>query len=208
MRINVTNFVSLSQFKTARGQVAYTLVEIMVTAAIMMMVLAGIIETQYFGMQMYQITKAKLGASDQARAAISKLVDEIRSCKIVKVGAGSLGGFTQDPDGVLEIGGALQIYATTNTNNFIRYFFDPADKKLKRTTNGLGYALVIADSISNSIVFSEEDFAGNVVTNQNNRVIGVMLQFYQISYPIINIGPGGLFDFYQLHTRITRRVLE
>jgi len=31
------------------------------------------------------------------------------------------------------------------------------------------------------------------------------LQFFQIQYPIIRIGPGNYYDFYQLSTKITKR---
>jgi hypothetical protein len=59
------------------------------------------------------------------------------------------------------------------------------------------------------MVFTSEDFAGNVLNNNlNNRVIGVTLQFYQLEAPPVLIGPGSLYDFYQLRTKITRRALE
>jgi hypothetical protein len=68
---------------------------------------------------------------------------------------------------------------------------------------------VVANSISNAIVFRAENHLGQILTNnQNNRVISLELQFYQIAYPVVNIGPGQLFDYYQLRTRITRRALE
>jgi hypothetical protein len=58
-------------------------------------------------------------------------------------------------------------------------------------------------------VFAAEDHLGNVLTNsQNNRVIGLRLQFYQIAFPVVAVGPGNYYDFYQLRTRVTRRMLE
>jgi hypothetical protein len=51
-------------------------------------------------------------------------------------------------------------------------------------------------SITNNIVFSAEDAVGNVLTNNdNNRVIALTLQFYQIQYPIIKIGPASIMIF-------------
>ena len=35
------------------------------------------------GIRMFEITKAKLGASDEARQAISMMIDEIRTAKLV-----------------------------------------------------------------------------------------------------------------------------
>jgi hypothetical protein len=59
------------------------------------------------------------------------------------------------------------------------------------------------------MVFRAEDFRGNILTNdRNNRVIRMMLEFYQWEYPIASAGPGGMYDYYRLQTRITRRLIE
>lgn len=188
---------------------AFTLVEIMVSMAILFMFIAGLLYAQLFGVRMFEITKAKLGASDDARQAISLLISEIRTAKIVKVGTGGLSSFTPTPTNTAQIGNSLQVYATTNTNNFIRYFWDSTDSKLKRTTNGSSTVNVVAHFITNNLVFRAEDFRGSVTTNdQNNRVIAMDLQFYQIEFPIYIIGPSNYFDYYELRNKITRRVLE
>ncbi len=81
--------------------------------------------------------------------------------------------------------------------------------KLKRIPSGVASATVIASAISNQVVFTAEDFSGTILTNNaNNRVIGLALQFFQLEYPTVSIGPGSLYDFYQLRTKITRRTLE
>lgn len=188
---------------------AYSLPEFMVAMTIMLLFMAAILTSHLFGLRLFELVKAKLGASDEARSAISKLVSEIRSAKIVRIGSGSLTGFTEIPPNTSQIGNAVQIYATTNTSAFIRYYWDATDQKLKRTVNGATYVSVVANSISNQLVFTSEDHAGQVLTNnRNNRVIGLTLQFYQLQYPLVAIGPGQLFDYYQLRTKITRRALE
>lgn len=192
-----------------RATLAFTIAELMISAAVLMLVVGGVVFSHLFGMRMYQITKAKLGASDEARSAISKMVTEIRSAKTLKVGNGDLSSFTEVGENSQQKGSAIQIYATTNTNDFVRYFWDPSDKKLKRTADGASAAFVVANSISNAVIFRAENHLGQVLTNnQNNRVIALELQFYQIAYPVVTIGPGQLFDYYQLRTRITRRALE
>jgi len=134
---------------------------------------------------------------------------EIRSGKLVKIGSGTLTNFTEVPVDTAQRGSAVQIYPTASTNQFVRYFWDEDSQKLKRTTNGSSSVSIVANSITNNIVFSAEDAVGNVLTNNdNNRVIALTLQFYQIQYPIIKIGPGEYYDFYQLRTKITRRTLE
>ena len=97
------------------------------------------------------------------------------------------------------------MYPSTDTNIFIRYFWDAGDKKLKRTLSG-ALATAVAHSISNSLVFTAEDYAGNVLTNfQNNCLVGVNLQFYELGHPKVPIGPGQYYESYQLRTRMMRR---
>ena len=187
----------------------FTFTEIMIAGALLMMVLAGMLSAHLFGMRMFEITKAKLGANDEARQAITLLMNEIRTAKLVKIGSGNLNSFTEVPVTTPQRGSAVQIYPTILTNQFIRYFWDEQSMQLRRTTNGSSSVSIVANSITNNIVFAAEDSAGNTLTNnENNRVIALTLQFYQIQYPIIQIGPGQYYDFYQLRTKITRRALE
>jgi hypothetical protein len=137
------------------------------------------------------------------------LLDEVRTGKIVKVGNGSQNFFAEVARGFEQKGSALEIYPTTNRSQFVRYFYDGTTQQLKRITNGAERASIVAHSITNQFVFSAEDFRGGVLTNnENNRVIGLTLQFYQMQYPQVQIGPGSFYDFYQLRTKITRRALE
>ena len=152
------------------------------------------------------MTKAKLGASDDARRAIGLMISEIRSAKFVRVGSGDLGAFTEVGVNTAHVGNAMQVYASTNTNFWVRYYLDSSDQKLKRATNGASTAAVIASSISNSVVFSAEDFTGKpLLNNSQDYVIGLNMQFYQLQYPAVEIGPGKFYDYYQLQTRVTPR---
>jgi prepilin-type N-terminal cleavage/methylation domain-containing protein len=188
---------------------AFTLPEMMIALAILTLVLLGVISSHLFGVKLLEITKSKLGASDQAREAISKLISEIRSAKMIKIGNGNLSTFAEIADGLPQQGSAVQIFGSTNTSTYAVYFRDSTDQKLKRAFTGSAALTTIVQSITNTTVFTSEDFSGNVLSdNQNNRVIGLILQFYQIQYPIIPVGPGNYYDYYQLRTRITRRTLE
>ena len=189
-----------------RRSLAFTLTEVMVTMAIMVMVLAAVISCHLLGLRLFELTKAKLGASDDARRAIGLMISEIRSAKFVRVGSGDLGAFTEVGVNTAHVGNAMQVYASTNTNFWVRYYLDPSDQKLKRATNGASTAAVIASSISNSVVFSAEDFTGKpLLNNSQDYVIGLNMQFYQLQYPAMTIGPGNFFDYYQLQTRVTPR---
>jgi type II secretory pathway pseudopilin PulG len=189
-------------------QQAFTLTETMITASLAVVLLGGLLTGHLAGIRMFQYTRTKLGGNDDARSAVSHMIEEIRSAKKIRIGNGDVGSFTECAINTVQQGNAVQIYATTSTNNFIRYFRG-TDDCLRRTTNGANSAVVMANWITNKVVFSSEDFAGNVLTNnENNRVIGLTMQFYQIQYPIVKIGSNQLYDFYQVRTKITRRMLE
>jgi len=181
----------------------------MVAMAIFGMVMAGMMIASAFGIRAHEMTKVKLGASDEARRAINLLSSEIRAAKIIRIGNGTASSFDEVPVNAPQRGSALQIHPTTNTANFVRYFWNSDDHQLKRTMNGSNIVTVVANFITNQLVFTSEDGFGNVLTNnQNNRVIGLKLEFYQLQYPVVKIGPGQLYDYYRLSTKTTRRALE
>ncbi len=189
-------------------QRGFTITEMMVTAALGLMVIAGSLMGHMAGLRMSQLTSTKLGGNDDARQAIGRLVQDIRAAKMVKVGNGDASGFTSCGPTQEQKGNAIQIYPTTSTNVFVRYF-KHTDNRLRRMTNGSAGALVLASFITNNAVFTAENYKGIVSTNNdNNRVIGLTMQFYQIQYPVITIGTNQLYDFYQVRTRVTRRTLE
>ena len=184
----------------------FTLPEMMVTMAIFGLVSAGIISTHLFGLRMCEITKAKLGASDDSRRALDKIVNEIRSASTVRVGDGSSGTFVEAALNAPQLGNAVEIYPTSATNSWIRYYVDSGDKQLKRKVSGSAALSVVAHFVTNSAAFTSEDAYGNVLTNNaNNRVLGMSLEFYQMQYPMVKVGPGNFYDFYKLETKITRR---
>ena len=194
--------------RSHQRSLAFTLPEIMVAMTVFMVVLGTLIVSHVFGMRLLELAKSKMGASDEARIAIAKMMEEIRSAKLIRIGNGSLSNFTEVAMDTLQKGSAVQIYPSTNFNSFVRYFWDSSDQKLKRTTNGQTFVFIVANSISNQLVFTSEDYSGTVLTNnENNRVIAVTLQFFQLQYPTIRIGPGSIYDFYQLRTKITRRTV-
>ena len=63
--------------------------------------------------------------------------------------------------------------------------------------------------MTNYFVFDAEDYLGNVLTNNsNNRIIHMTLQFSQWEYPVAGVGKGAMYDYYQLHTKVTRRAID
>jgi len=70
------------------------------------------------------------------------------------------------------------------------------------TTNSAN-TTILADSVTNTVVFKAQDFTGQVLTNnQNNQVIHLTLEFYQPQH--FMVGP----DYYKLETSVTRRAVQ
>jgi hypothetical protein len=197
---------------TASGRVqplrAFTLPEMMLAMSVCMLVMIGLITTHIFGWRMFEFLKPKASANEAARLAVSMLTGEVRSANLVRVGQGGLTSFAEVPPGALQQGNALQVYPTGDTNSFVRYYWDQADQKLKRMTNGSACAQAIANCVTNQLVFTSEDFAGNILAdNQNNHVVGLTLQFCQIENSMVKIGPGEFYDSYQIRLKVTRRAV-
>ncbi len=182
----------------------------MTATTLFSLVIIGVIYSQMFGLRLFNVTSAKLSAGDNARKVLNAVRDDVRSGKILYVGMGDSTHFTNIVGNGLRQGNALQIYPTTDTNVFIRYFLDRTTQSLKRTTSGnVGQVKVLAPFLTNQIAFRAEDFQGNVLTNnQNNRVIRVVMDFYQWEFPMAQVGTGAFFDYYHLQTKITRRAIE
>jgi len=190
-----------------RGRRAFTLTEVIVSMGLFVMVIGGVILAHLFAIRMFEIAKAKLGAGASVRKAINEMVSDIRGCSKVIVGQGTASSFTECTFGTPQQGNAIQIYQTTDTNTWTRYYLNTNNKALYRLTSSTAQDQLIPNCISNTMVFTTEDYNGTVHTNDwANRVVGMTLQFSQIQYPIVNIGPGQFYDFYQLRTRITKRI--
>jgi hypothetical protein len=194
------------QLRKRRNAAAFTIPEFLITSTIVVFIMGAVIACHLVGLRMFEMTKAKLGASDDARRAISSMITEIRSAKIVRVGEGDVNAFKEIGLNTPHIGSAIQVYPSTDTNVWIRYFWDGSDQKLKRATNGSVTPTLIASAVSNQMVFSAEDYTGTpLINNAQDYVIGLNLQFFQLQYPRVSIGPGNYYDYYQLQTRITPR---
>lgn len=199
-----------SQASFPSSRAAYTLPELMVTSTILMLVVGGLLSIHLLGLRLDRIGRAKLGATDDARRSLSLLEKEVRSAGWVQVGHGDASTFTPIAPGQPQQGNALQIYPDkVLTNRFVRYYVEDDTQRLLRLDSQEGVVRTMASFVTNALAFTAEDFAGNVQTNPyNNRVIGLTLHFSQLLFPSMAVGPGSMYDFYQVRTRITRRALE
>lgn len=187
--------------RTARA--GFTLPELLISIAVFLLVLTGVMFAHLYGLSMFRITETTLNATDEMRQTLGKLAHEIRTCRTTRVGNIMNGGFVGLLDGEKQQGTSLMIYPTTNTANFINYFVNPSDQTFRRTTSTPGSAVILAEQITNSMVFQARNYQGTVLTNmQNNRVIHVDLEFYQPKRHLQTA------DYYKLETSVTRRALE
>jgi hypothetical protein len=199
--------------RTGRNEAGFTLAEIVMASGLFVVMTGAIVGTYLFGLQLHQSTQAKLGSNDDARKAVSILEDAIRSATRIAVGNGGQTSFTELTTNML-VGPAIQIYATSDTNTWVRYYgeTDPGSTNYGRlcclaSTNGTNYTVVIPHDVLNpQTLFTSEDNYGNVLTNnQNNRIIGLNLQLYTVVNTLAQNSSGASHDYYQLRTRITRR---
>jgi len=175
---------------------------------ILSILLGSAVASHLFGMRLMGITNAKGSASAEACRHILLLTPEICSSRMVAVGDGNLSSFSEAGMDAPQRGSALQIFPSSDTNAFIRYFLDSSDNRLKRMTNGASIAVVVASGISNSDVFTAEDFSGNVLSNsEDNCAIGLTLQFYQVPGADLSIGPTSFYKSFQVQTKIAQRAL-
>ena len=203
---------------------AFTLVEMMIVTATLVVLSGTVIMCNLYGMSMAQRQQIWLSASDDAGQAMGKLMSDIRSGASNYVGNGNLSGFTPAATNgtVWQQGNALKIYlANTNgvTNgSFVMYYYDPGTSNLYRTNwnvSGTGSFdmvtanMVMTNNIYNSNIFSAYNVVNGVWTPQTNGVgtplIQVCLAFSKLQNPEILITPGSPVDFYQIVTMIASR---
>jgi prepilin-type N-terminal cleavage/methylation domain-containing protein len=186
---------------------AFTLVELMVAMSVFSFATIGLVYVHLFAMKQDELANSKMGASDQSRRGFDTLATDIRSAKIWQVGNGALSSFTPIANGQAQQGTALQLSLSTDTNTYIRYYFDPAKQTLSRMHSGVAGTKLIAQNLTNSMYFSAEDYRGNIQTNLSHKgLIHVMMQFWQYQYPLTKVGPGYFYDFYKMEFRLTSHI--
>jgi prepilin-type N-terminal cleavage/methylation domain-containing protein len=185
-------------------EAGFTLPEILIAMTVFLLVVIGIVATNLFGLKMFQIANTKLNAITWSRETSGEITAEVHACNSVWVGNVTTNGvFEMLLDGETQQGTGLLIYPTTNTTNYIIYFVNPSDQTFRRTTGQPGTAEILADSVTNTLVFAAQDFSGNVLTNnENNRVIHLTLEFYQPARYLLGA------DYYKMETSMTRRALQ
>jgi hypothetical protein len=184
-----------------RGNQGYTLTNLLVASTIGALVLGALFGCYLFGLRVYEICEAKLASVRDSPQITRKLGEDLSSVKKLRVGSVSGGTFVEIANNTLQRGSAIQIQPTTNVNLLIWYYLDTADKTLKRKALD-GIVTPVALSVSNSLIFTFENAAGEILTNRQARVVvGVNLQFSGLGETRDKVGAKQHFTSYQIQTK-------
>lgn len=193
----------------AAARAGLTMVEMLVTIAIFVMLVTAFISANIFGLRYDQLVCSKLGASEQSRRSFEDLTSDIRASKIWKIGSGTLTTFNAVSNATLMQGNAIQLNLTTDTNVFVRYYFDTngpttqPNGRLCRITSA-GQFTICAQYLTNasgtSMVFQAQNYLGTGVLSdyQYKYVIDTLMEFYQYQFPKTVVGPGYYYDYYRI----------
>ena len=186
----------------------FTLPEILIATTVFLLMITGIIVANLFGLRMFQITETKLNAITWSRETVGNITAEVHGCDSLQIGNVTTNGdFDGLLDGEAQQGNALLINPTTDTNSYIIYFVNSPDQTFRQamhiTKPGGTNNVTLADSVTNLIAFTAQDFSGNVLTNNvNNRVIHLTLEIHQPARYLQGA------DYYKIETSVTRRALH
>jgi Tfp pilus assembly protein PilW len=200
-------------------QAGFTLVEIYVVSMLLAFLVIAIVATQIFAARVYTLAATKLTSTASGREVMNTLRDQIKQAGDLRVGfyVPTNNAWLPIGTGTNMTGNALVI-APTNLNTMnsgIIYFMNPLASNLCSVTmvNGAVQPSTLVSNvvvyITNYYVFTAEDSFTNVLTNYvNDRVIRIKFQFAEWEYPLAGIGNGAMYDYYQLQTRATMRLID
>ena len=194
---------------------AFTLDEMMVAMFIFVFMVLGVLYVWMFGMRFDQLTCSKLGASDKSRMSFDQLTHDIRAAKWWKVGNGSGTNFTVCGNATNQIGNALKLSSSADTNSpaYVIYWFDTTACQLCRLSNGLPAIQIMAQSLTNtgvlgngttntSMTFYAEKYDGTRAMDwQYKYAIVTTMEFCQYQYPLTRVGPGYYYDYYRIQLK-------
>jgi hypothetical protein len=186
---------------------AFTITELMVTLSVCVLISAAVAASQLFGARMTELTQTKVHTRDRAVQLMRLLGSDVRNCAKLRIGAGSMSSFVPAASSTPQQGNALQVYPTDDTNIFVRYFQRPSDNTVQRMDED-GSLFPVAFGVTNTIVFTLEDFTGAVLNDrQRNAVVGLDLRFQRLENPNVPVGPQQYYKSYRFRTRIAQPML-
>ena len=211
------NIQNRTRWRNVHG---FTLAEMLITVGVFLFIFTGVmIGIQIFGLRIYTLAATKLVATTGGREALNQIRDQIRGGKIIYVGNCShpiYSSFQLITNTMPQQGNALIVYPSTNTTWYSIYYLDTSTTtnnliQFNVSNNATTYTNILAQYITNNIVFDMENWQGIIVSNEqvldNRLLVRMTMQFSEWEYPIAYVGTNGLnaYDYYQLRTRVFRR---
>jgi|SRR6266850_3731088 len=207
--MKTTNLLCEANRARNSRRAGFTLTEMLVASATFSLVIVGTLSAHLFGLKYDQRICSKLGASEQTRTSFELLTSDIRASKIWRIGYGSAATFSNLPNATLQQGNALQLSPTTDTNVWIRYYFETNGPALANPNGRLcrigsdGSFRVISENLTNatpnSMTFYAENYRGTNVYDYNYKcVIVTFMEFCQFQFPKTTVGAGGYYDYYRV----------
>lgn len=195
-----------------RGARAFTLTELSIASTIFMLVVAGVVTANIFGLRMLEFTEPKQQAARRAQELINELSDDINTAWLVEVGNVAVSTFEAVGRNSPKEGNALKIIPDgDDPGYFVVYYKDANSDELLRYTSTAPEATVVAWGVTNYIVFAgeaynhEEDQWRILESNRTSMGLRVLLQFSELERTGTPIGPEYIYKSYQFETRLTWR---
>jgi hypothetical protein len=178
---------------------AFTVVEVLVSATLLLLIVGAVLTCHMTGLYYNLGIQSHIQNVQSAREALSCLSEEVQSANSLQVGTGTSNTFVVSTN--LQTGNALRIYPSTNTTQYIYYYYDSRASNLNKIRLYGSNILTVATAITNSAVFSLQTYSGTVLTNNsvNSAVLSVLLQMNIVS-PF-----AGVSAPYQAGVKVTRR---
>ncbi|HZV33654.1 MAG TPA: prepilin-type N-terminal cleavage/methylation domain-containing protein, partial [Verrucomicrobiae bacterium] len=147
------------------SQGAFTLVEAMVSSALLLLIIGAVLTCHTTGLCFNLNVQSHVQNVQSARDALSCISEEVQSANSLQVGTGTASHFVASTN--LQQGNALRIYPSTNTNQYIYYYYDSGTSNLNKIPLYDTNIVTVATAITNSQPFSLQTFSGTILTNNS-----------------------------------------
>lgn len=197
-----------TDFRSSAARRGFTIPEYMVTVALVVIVGAGMLGACLFAGRLYALTQTKLDTNEDVRSMLADFAHEIRAAQDFDIGQGNETNFFPVAADTARKGNAIQIYLSTDTNDYVRYFLDTNSQKLKFVAADVKGVFLVAHAVTNLVPFSCEDIWGNITTNeQPSEIVALKLQLNPTVIKTTTNSSAHVKDYFELNTRVNKRTL-
>ena len=134
---------------------------------------------------------------------------DIQAAKDIQIGRGDGKSFQELSSQEAQQGNAIQIYTSTGTNDYVRYFVSEAEGRLMAISSDGARNRTVAEGLINHEVFAAQDAGGRTLTNrQGNFVLAVDLQFSKVPGSDAPVGKGKYYKAYRWEMKFASRARQ